>query len=63
MTRFALLIAVMMAGCGPLPPPTPENNINACRELARQERGLSGSLTDQVNAKLDSRAIGCPRIL
>ncbi len=63
MTRLTFVLPVMLAACAPLPPPTPENNFIACRDIARIEQDLSGSLTDQVNAKLDSRAIGCPRIL
>jgi hypothetical protein len=61
-TRFALTLALMtLIGCSL--PPAEDTNIIACRDLARIERSSTATLTEQTEAKLDSRAIGCPRIL
>jgi hypothetical protein len=57
----ALLTASLLTACT-LPPPD-DTNIIACRDLARIERSNSATLTEQVQAKLESRRIDCPRIL
>ncbi len=64
MSRTLLVLPLVLtglAGCR-LPPPE-DTNIIACRDLARIERSSTATLTEQTQAKLDSRAIRCPRIL